>query len=540
VKLVVATSVVVAAAVGSVTVFAQRAMTAITDTQIRDRREVGEAAIVRESVLVLRSVANGVAVSIANHAYDDVEPVLSAAIAQDRSGTHGRVRWLIVEDEAGTVVQQTPGAPPPTVIGRYAQALHASIPGDGVGRASIGDTEWVYGQDLIYGSTMVGKLRMGVSTADLDHALQTSLAASEDLAHAARNRALLASFVVLAIGISLAAFHGARLARPIKQLTAQAERIAGGDLVSRVSEGRRDELGVLAHTFNVMSDQIRRLLVEQTAKAALEKELSLARQVQHAMLPPDTLEHHGALSVVGYCMPATSCGGDWWSYRKLSDSRMLLVIGDATGHGIHSAMIAATARGAVEGLSTIDERLISPEQVLRAIDAAIRQLGDHNVMMTAFAAVVDAPGPARGTLHYANAGHNFPYVMTLGATRVLAEAHILAAAGNPLGDRQIAVEIRCGTRDLEPGDLLVCFTDGLVERANPAGVLYGDRRLRAALAGAPLADGAALVTLRDRIVRDVERHANGAIAEDDITLVLCQFDPSLAVAVEPGARRGAA
>jgi sigma-B regulation protein RsbU (phosphoserine phosphatase) len=201
---------------------------------------------------------------------------------------------------------------------------------------------------------------------------------------------------------------------------------------------------------------------------------------------------------------------------------MLVVVGDATGHGMHSAMVAATARGAVEALASIDERQLTPEQVLRAIDSGIRQVGDHNVLMTAFAAVFDS---ATGVLHYANAGQNFPYVLRLGVTRVLGAARIIAASGNPLGDRSIAIEIRRGSLQLRPGDLFVCFTDGLVERANPAGTLFGDRRLRNVLIGEPLADGAALVTLRDRIVQAVERYSEGAVAEDDITLVLCQFDP---------------
>jgi len=214
---------------------------------------------------------------------------------------------------------------------------------------------------------------------------------------------------------------------------------------------------------------------------------------------------------------------------------MLLVVGDATGHGIHSAMIAATARGAVEALSGIDERLLTPEQVLRAIDSAIRQVGDHNVLMTAFAAVFDS---ANGILHYANAGQNFPYVIKLGATRVLEEASIIAASGNPLGDRNIAVEIRRGSLQLRAGDLFVCFTDGVVERANPAGKLFGDRRLRGALTGQPLADGNALIRLRDGIVQTLERYAEGATADDDITFVLCQFDPVSAQRKSAG--RGAA
>src|SRR4029077_18155168 len=124
----------------------------------------------------------------------------------------------------------------------------------------------------------------------------------------------------------------------------------------------------------------------------------------------------------------------------------------------------------------------------------IKMVGDHNVLMTAFAAVFDGE---RGLLHDANAGQNFPYVMKLNAVRGLEQASIIAASGNPLGDRNINVEIRRGSLQLSPGDLFVCFTDGLVERANRQGKLFCARRRRAALTGQALPpDGNALVTLR--------------------------------------------
>jgi serine phosphatase RsbU (regulator of sigma subunit) len=86
--------------------------------------------------------------------------------------------------------------------------------------------------------------------------------------------------------------------------------------------------------------------------------------------------------------------------------------------------------------------------------------------------------------------------------------------------------------------LFVCFTDGVVERANRAGKLFGDRRLRGALTGQPLPDGEALVQLRDRVLATLERHAEGVQAEDDVTFVLCQFDPPVSRPVAVG--RGAA
>src|SRR5262249_50557702 len=152
--------------------------------------------------------------------------------------------------------------------------------------------------------------------------------------------------------------------------------------------------------------------------------------------------------------------------RKLSGNRTLIVIGDATGHGMHSALIAATARGAVEALGDADERLLTPEQVLKAIHAAISGIGDHALLMTCFAAVID---PGANTLSYANAGQNFPYVMRRGGDGALDEAQIIAASGNPLGDPHVQQSLRRGSVPMRQGDLLVTFTDGVVERQNPMG-----------------------------------------------------------------------
>jgi serine phosphatase RsbU (regulator of sigma subunit) len=521
VKLVLTTSIVIATAVGIAVWFSQTSISDLAERQITARRESGEKSITRESELLVQAVANNVILSLSQQQYPEIKIALDATLAADKKSGENRVQWLFVVDVAGTIVAATEGAPKNVAdLDRLLKDGEGSTSSD-VRHAKKQGGDWVYGSPLVKGER-VGYVYLGVSTAGLEGELAASLKDAKERSKATQNRVLLVGLVVLAIGIVLAALQGVRLASPIKTLTRQAERIASGDLKHRVPQKRKDELGVLAGAFNFMADQIQLLLVEQAQKASLEKEMSLARQVQQAMLPSHALDEHGNLKVVGYCMPASSCGGDWWTYRKLSNGRMLLVLGDATGHGIHSAMIAATARGAVEALSGIDERLLTPEQVLRAIDSAIRQVGDHNVLMTAFAAVFDS---TNGILHYANAGQNFPYVIKLGASRVLEEASIIAASGNPLGDRNIAVEIRRGSLQLRAGDLFVCFTDGLVERANPAGKLFGDRRLRSALTGQRLADSRALIGLRDQLVQTLERYAEGAIAEDDITFVLCQYDP---------------
>jgi serine phosphatase RsbU (regulator of sigma subunit) len=527
VKLVLTTSIVVAVAVAAATWFTQRSIQELAAAQIQARRTAGENAITRQSDLRAQIIANALATPLAVGILADIQPVLEQAVREDKAGDH-QLQWLSIVDKDGKIDGATPGAPTGDKLAELEKLLAAGTHDGEVVHARIGSgADWVYGapikvSDPQVGDKIVGAIRMGVTAAGLEAELSESLVDAENAAHTTRDKLFVIAALVLGIGVIVAALTGVSVARPIRVLTVQAGRIASGDLQSRVPEGRRDELGVLARTFNYMSDAMVKLIAQNAQKVSLEKEMELARQVQQAMLPPTQLDQHGYFKVIGYCMPASQCGGDWWMYRKLSNGRMLLVVGDATGHGIHSAMIAATARGAVEALAAADERLLQPDQVLRAIDQAISMVGEHNVLMTAFSAVFDSQ---TGELQYANAGQNFPYVIKLGTTRVLEEASIIAASGNPLGDRNIHVEIRRGTLQMRPGDLFVCFTDGVVERANPAGKLFGDRRLRGALTGQPLADAGALVQLRDRVLAALEAHAQGQVAGDDITFVLCQFDP---------------
>lgn len=529
-KLVLATSFVVAAAVVITTFVQSRAIDELNDMHVEARRSNGEKAISSESERIVQSTATTIALPLGSHQYPDVKSLADAALVEEK-GRGNRIRWMVIADDAGAEVFRSPAAPPADKVKALEGLLADGVKNGNVTHARVAQTgtDWVYGAPIkvvdpdTHVDRAVGALRIGVSTEDLENELHASLDRAKDRVASARTKAWLFSALILGIGIVIAALQGIALARPIRQLTTQAERIAHGDLESRVPEGRRDELGTLAHSFNQMANDINTLMVERLHKASLEKEMDLAREVQQAMLPPDRLDQHGAFKVVGYCQPATAAGGDWWAYHKLTNGRMLLVLGDATGHGIHSAMIAATARGAVEALAGIDERLLTPEQVLRAIDSAIRNVGEHNVLMTAFAAVFDS---TTGILHYANAGQNFPYVLKLDDQHVIGTASIIAASGNPLGDRNIPIEVRRGSLQMRAGDLFVCFTDGVVERANPQGKLFGDRRLRTVLTGQTIRDPAALIALRDRVIAQLDQYAEGAIAQDDITLVLCQYDPA--------------
>lgn len=518
IKLILTTSFVVSGAVFASAWFSARAIEELARADAASRRSEGLAAIERESALLARNVATAVSIPLGQSALADVPPLLADAVRD-----YPRLEWLLVVDDGGQVVAATAGAPATSGVYRDALSDRLAAAAAGAVVSEGRGTSWTYAAPVRLGDQVIGQVRVGVSSAELERALAASLAAAADRAAGARRDMTLVALALLAIGVVLAAVQGLGMARPLRLLARQAERIAGGDLDQRVPEDRGDEIGVLARNFNFMAGRLGQLLVDNAAKASLEREMALARAVQQGMLPSADLVSHGGVRLVGHCMPASSCGGDWWHYRMLSGGRTLIILGDATGHGLHSALIAATARGAVEALADADERLLVPEQVLRAIHAAIAGIGDNTLLMTCFAAVAD---PGEGTLTYANAGQNFPYVMRRAATGLLDEAQIIAASGNPLGDPTVQQHLRRGVVPLRSGDVLVAFTDGVVERQNPSGKLFGDRRLRAVFRGRRVHDDGELIELRERLVQAVEAFAEGTVAQDDVTFVLVQVAPA--------------
>ncbi len=521
-KLIVATSFVVAAAVATATLSGHRTIEELGRHDAAMRREQGELAIMRESDLLAQKVAATVAAPLGNNTFSDIQPLLDAAKRDAEHRGDKRIPWMLVTDIAGQAVAQAGATPDAARMAELVSLLGDPQPGEVV-RKRVG-SDLVYVAPITIGKNPIGRLHMSVSTAALDAELAATIREVEERVDKSRRTVWLVAGLVLFAGIVLAALQGIEMARPLRLLALQAERLADGHFDERVPEDRRDEIGVLAKSFNRMAHDLGAELVERQHRAVLDRELSLARSVQQSMLPPAMLGRHGPLKIVGHCSPASSCGGDWWTFRGLSGGKLLIVVGDATGHGLHSALVASTARGAVEALAEVDERLLSPQQVLKSIDSAIRNVGDHNVLMTCFCGVFD---PELATLEYANAGQNFPYVIRMGPGRVLEDANTLTDAGNPLGDRNKLPELRKqGSVKLNPGDVFVCFTDGLVQRQSPTGKLFGERRLRNMLQGSVVdVDGTSLVALRDKVVSAVDAFAEGTIAEDDITFVLCQFDP---------------
>src|SRR5215212_7616826 len=177
-----------------------------------------------------------------------------------------------------------------------------------------------------------------------------------------------------------------------------------------------------------LSELLRRQRLEQeiSERARIEQELRVARRIQQASLPPEVPELEG-WQITPYYQPAREVGGDFYDFHPLSEGRLGLVVGDATGKGVPAALVMSTTCGMLQAISqALDSSSSSPGEVLERVNETLVTRIPSNMFVTCFYAILD---PKSGSLSYANAGHDLPYLNRSGDD----DAEELRATGMPLG-----------------------------------------------------------------------------------------------------------
>jgi serine phosphatase RsbU (regulator of sigma subunit) len=256
------------------------------------------------------------------------------------------------------------------------------------------------------------------------------------------------------------------------------------------------------------------LRLAEAKREALEKELEVARRIQLSMVPGRRTVEAAAARFAGVVEPASLCGGDLWTYAEAQGDKLVLFVGDVTGHGAGAAMITTVAKSCLDTMWLEHAGKVPVEKLCATLNAVISRLAGGDLMMTAFVVEID---PSRRVLSYCSAGHNPQLLVRAGAGQP--EIVALFERGLRIGDAADA-DFRVKTVAYQAGDRLVLYTDGLVERTDPAGTEYGTRRLQRALR-ARAALGAAEVL--DAILDDVSAFAAGRPADDDVTLVVAEL-----------------
>ena len=263
--------------------------------------------------------------------------------------------------------------------------------------------------------------------------------------------------------------------------------------------------GLALFTYDTMRRQIEGSFLALREKERLENELAIARDVQHELLPRTMPVVHG-LDVTGRCLPAVGVGGDYFDFLPLSEDRLGLVIADVSGKGIPAALLMAGLQASVRSVALPG---LPPSEVNRCVNVTLHDSTSAARYATMFFALWDGRA---GTLAYSNAGH-FPPILLRGASSTR-----LAVGGLPIGMFPAATYTE-EIRQLQHGDLLVLFTDGVIEAPDADGNEFGEERLIDILRRH---HDYPLDNLLDRVVEAVARWKGEGPPHDDVTLVVAR------------------
>jgi serine phosphatase RsbU (regulator of sigma subunit)/ketosteroid isomerase-like protein len=273
-------------------------------------------------------------------------------------------------------------------------------------------------------------------------------------------------------------------------------------VVHRIVEGKIAEewsMGTIGATLRKQ-----RLEQEIRERERVEQELRVARTIQQASLPKEVPEMEG-WQISPFYRPAREVGGDFYDFHLLSEGRLGLVVGDATGKGVPAALVMSTTCGMLQlAAQALDSS--SPSEVLARVNETLLARIPLNMFVTCFYCILD---PESASLSYANAGHDLPYLRRVGG-----DAEELRARGMPLG-LMPGMSYEQKEIVLGAGEAALFYSDGLVEAHDQRGEMFGFPRLRALVA-----EHGEDRSLEDFLMEELYSFVGeGWEQEDDITLL---------------------
>ncbi len=283
---------------------------------------------------------------------------------------------------------------------------------------------------------------------------------------------LLVELVAISIGVSLSR----RITNAVHQLYEGTRRVIKGDFSHRILVRDNDQLGELAQSFNQMTGNLERLLVVEKEKERLQTEVEIAREVQGQLYPKAAPPTCG-LKLTVRCDPARMVSGDYYDYVQVASGKLVFAIGDVAGKGISAALLMATLQAALRAQVTsytplreidcADEPEVHASALVSKLNKQIYAHTSPEKYATFFFAIFNE---VDCSLTYTNAGHLSPLLFRKDSVTPL------DSNGTVVGAFPFAkYDESC--LSMQPGDLLVCYTDGITEPENAYGEMFGEERM---------------------------------------------------------------
>ena len=357
-------------------------------------------------------------------------------------------------------------------------------------------------------------------------ALQAQYAATQDRATAGYKEKstqstkimILSLAALLALLSVIALWQGKRIVRPLNTMTESISKIKGDNLEFKIEDTYRtgDEIEILANSFAEMSqktieyvDQVRKVTAE---KERIGAELQTAATIQNSMLPHifppfperDELELYASMD------PAREVGGDFYDFFLVDEDHLCMVIADVSGKGIPAALFMMVSKLILQSYALLGQ---SPAEILTSANDAICSNNQAGMFVTVWVGILEI---STGRLTAANAGHEFPVLKrAAGDFELFKDKHGFVIGGME-GLKYKQYELQ-----LEPGDKLFVYTDGVPEATDANLELFGTDRMLAALNEAKDQNP-------QKVLQGVREAVDAFVKEaeqfDDLTMLCLQYN----------------
>jgi len=439
----------------------------------------------------------------------NVNDPTSAPSALDSSRQQRRQRITLTPVEGGTVT--------PAAFGWDTERSFGSV---------LGVVDWETG------GNSAALLQVRTRTSMLYRRLFSSLTGLGSIIFGVLIAVAIAFALIEVLALSLGLGLSRTITKSISNLYRATQRIKGGDFSHRIHVEGRDQLAELQRSFNVMTEDIERLILEQKEKERMQGELAIAQEVQDQLFP-HSAEGLPTLELHGICKPARTVSGDYYDFLPFGEGKLGIAVGDISGKGISAALMMATVHSAVrayerlgraalpafthaagapggEGAALMAHATQSPASALSLLNRHLYETTPMEKYATLFLGIYDEP---RRTMTYSNGGHLPPYIVSAdGSVRKLDSASGLMVG---LFDKP---KYEDASIVLNPGDVFVAFSDGVIEPENDFGEFGTGRLLEIIRAH----QRAPLPRLSEEVIQAVMDWIGAGEQPDDITLVLAR------------------
>jgi len=356
-----------------------------------------------------------------------------------------------------------------------------------------------FASSIFFKGEWVGEMHVGIS----DRALQRFLG---DLKGDYR-RMMVVSFLVLILGLY---FLSRIVIRPFQRILDGVSAFSRGNLEGRIEVTSQDEFGQLAAIFNDMTVRIQESQKGMVEQERLEKEMQVAQEIQHTLLPSEFPQIEGYEIGAAY-RSAKEVGGDYYDFFWVDPTTLGIVVADVSGKGVPGSMVMTMIRTAMR-LEARGNK--SASDVLSKVNTHVTGDMKKGMFVTMFYIILDS---RNRSINFASAGHN-PMILYRGKTK---EVYFLKPKGFPVGIDLPEVDmfqknLALQKISLEKDDMLVAYTDGITEAMDPDKQQFGENRLIQVVKENAHLTPAEFV---EKLNEAINAFTRGAEQSDDITLV---------------------